>query len=166
MLVGGDFNIRIGKEGNAKGMDCNLNKSRNSKDSVIGNGGRGMVDFVDSKAWIILNGYKKGDEEGEFTYVGSRGSTVIDYVIVNKDTNELIEEFNVEESIDSDHLPLKVKINIGKEENGKEEEITNSIAKPKTKVIYSWSEEDRGVFEEETKELEIGKQEGDTAEER
>ena len=170
MLIGGDLNIRIGKEGNARGMDCiwdkSRDKSRDSKDKVLGNGWRRMVDFVDSKAWVILNGYKKGDYEGEFTYIGSRGSTVIDYVIVNEDTNELIEEFNIEESIDSDHLPLKVKMNIGKEENGKEEETLNSIDKPKTKVIYSWSEEDRAVFEEETKELDIGKQEGDTAEER
>ena len=64
MLVGGDFNIRIGKEGNARGTDCNLDKSRNSKDNVIGNGGTGIVDFVGSKVWVILNCYKKGDEEG------------------------------------------------------------------------------------------------------
>lgn len=28
----------------------------------------------------------EGDEEGEFTYIGPRGNSVIDYVLVNKQT--------------------------------------------------------------------------------
>ena len=70
-----------------------------------------MIEFLDSKAWIIQNGCKKGDEEGEFTYVGARRSTTIDYVIANEEMHELIEEFKIEERVDSDHMPLKIKMN-------------------------------------------------------
>ena len=61
-------------------------RRRKSRDKVIGNGGRRMIVSLDRSAWIIQNGCKKGDEEGEFTYVGARGSTTIDYVIVNEET--------------------------------------------------------------------------------
>lgn len=37
----------------------------------------------------ILNGAVKEDE-GEFTYVGARGSTVIDYAIVNDIDNDIV----------------------------------------------------------------------------
>lgn len=36
------------------------------------------------KGWYILNGKTEGDWEGEFTYVGARGCSVIDYAIVCK----------------------------------------------------------------------------------
>jgi hypothetical protein len=39
--------------------------------------------------WEVLNGNKQGDEEGEWTYVGNRGETVIDYGI----ELERVEEF-------------------------------------------------------------------------
>jgi hypothetical protein len=32
-----------------------------------------------------LNGNKQGEEEGKWTYIGSRGETVIDYGIVNEE---------------------------------------------------------------------------------
>lgn len=38
----------------------------------------------------ILNGAMDRDWEGEFTYVGARDNTVIDYVIVNEKMIELL----------------------------------------------------------------------------
>lgn len=32
----------------------------------------------------VLNETTKGDKEREFTYIGARGSSVIDYIIVNE----------------------------------------------------------------------------------
>lgn len=40
--------------------------------------GRILVKFVEEKSWEIFNG---GDEDGECTYTGAIGSTVIDYVL-------------------------------------------------------------------------------------
>lgn len=58
----------------------------------------------------MLNGNYRGDEEGEWTYVGERGNSVIDYVIGDNRTRERIIEFRVEDRIDSDHRPITVGI--------------------------------------------------------
>lgn len=86
MLIGGDFNIRIGQEGGTVKSQEEAKKVgvSASKDKVIGNGGKGMIEAVNKQGWTIANGNVEGDEEGEFTYTGSRGSSVIDYVIMNE----------------------------------------------------------------------------------
>ena len=43
-----------------------------------------MTDFIENKGWVILNGYARGDEEGEYTFIGARGNTVIDYITCSK----------------------------------------------------------------------------------
>jgi hypothetical protein len=55
--------------------------------------------------WKVLNWNKQGDEEGEWTYIDSRGETVIDYGIVNEEAWERVEEFRIEERA-ADHLAL------------------------------------------------------------
>jgi hypothetical protein len=44
-----------------------------------------------------LNGNKQGNEEEEWTCIGSRGETVIDYEIVNEEAWEKVEEFRIGE---------------------------------------------------------------------
>lgn len=58
------------------------------------------------------------------SYVGARGSSVIDYVIGNENCNEIVKEFKVGERVDSDHLPLIVEIGeiVGEEDNKEKEE--------------------------------------------
>lgn len=50
------------------------------------------------------------EEEGNWTYVGSRGETVIDYVIGNEDVWGKIEGLEIGSRIDSDHFPIVVRI--------------------------------------------------------
>lgn len=64
-----------------------------------------MVDFIEGKGWIILNGRTLGDEEGEFAFYGYRGNSVIDYIIVNDKMWDRIEKVRIEERVDSDHAP-------------------------------------------------------------
>lgn len=40
-----------------------------------------MIEFVEENGWSIFNGDMKGDEEGEYTFTGEKGCTVIDYAI-------------------------------------------------------------------------------------
>jgi hypothetical protein len=49
-------------------------------------------------------GTNKGDQEGEWTYIGNRGETVIDYGIVNEE-----EEFRIGERAESDHLEVALR---------------------------------------------------------
>lgn len=53
----------------------------------------------------ILNRCIEGDEEGDFTYIGARNDTVIDYVIKNEKREEKLE---VVECSKSDHLKMIV----------------------------------------------------------
>lgn len=80
IIMGGDFNIRIGELGGWEIEEMEL--ERRSKDKVISNGGRNFVEWVQEKGWYILNGTTVGDWDGEYTYVGARGNTVIDYAIM------------------------------------------------------------------------------------
>jgi len=56
----------------------------------------------------ILNGSKKGDEEGELTFVGKLGTSVIDYVICNAETWEEIENMKIADRTESDHRPIEL----------------------------------------------------------
>jgi hypothetical protein len=57
-----------------------------------------------------LNGNKQGDEEGEWTYMDSRGETVIPYDrIVNEEAWQRGEEFRLGERVDSAHLEIALR---------------------------------------------------------
>lgn len=43
-----------------------------NKDKTIGPSGRKIINLVEELGSYILNGTQRGDEEGEFTYVGPR----------------------------------------------------------------------------------------------
>lgn len=82
VMLGGDFNIRIDELGGS-GIE-EERRERRSKDKVIENNGRNFVNWLTEK-WNILNGITEGDWEGEYTYVGARGSTVIDYIVASEE---------------------------------------------------------------------------------
>lgn len=101
IVIGGDFNIRIGEEG---GKDIEgWEMKRKSKDKTVGNKGRELINLVGNIGGTILNGPMRGDEE-EFTYIGPRGS-VIDYVIVNEYCMDIMKFFRIGERVDSSHAP-------------------------------------------------------------
>jgi len=90
-----------------------------------------MINLIEELGSYILNGTQRGDEEGEFTYVGPRGSTVIDYVIVNDPCIELIGNFKIEERVDSDHMPLNMEL----KEEGEEESAGKKDGEERRKMV-------------------------------
>jgi len=65
-----------------------------------------LVEWIKRKGWYVLNGACEGDWDGNFTYVGARGNTVINFVIVNENAYNKTIDFKILERVDSDHLPL------------------------------------------------------------
>lgn len=109
IVIGGDFNARIGEEGTFD-EELETREKRRSKDKIINREGKFLMKLMEQKAWFVLNGNVEGDRNGEFTYMGPKADTVIDYVITDINTRTHIEDMTVEEGSESDHLPLAVKI--------------------------------------------------------
>lgn len=42
---------------------------------------------------VILNGTTKGDKERDFTFIGARGYSVIDYVVVTENCDNMVKGF-------------------------------------------------------------------------
>ena len=112
--IGGDFNARTGEQGG--GAEEELwgegTGNRKSKDKKINGEGRILLKEIEEVGWEIFNGGMEGDEEGEWTYTGGRGESVIDYIIGNEETKEWIGKMEVGDNIESDHHPVVVEIKV------------------------------------------------------
>ena len=95
ILIAGDFNGRLDKKATRLKIEKNGCGRRKTKDKVENKEGRILVDLIEEQGWEILNGNKEGDEEGEFTYIGPNGASVIDYAITNDAAWEDIEKFTI-----------------------------------------------------------------------
>jgi len=142
-LIGGDFNARTGREGGRIGEEGDggiEEEKRRSRDEKVNIEGRKLCNFVGELGWSILNGNVKGDEEGQWTYTGGRGGTVIDYVIGNEETRERVVKMRVEDWVDSDHQPITVWV-----EGGGYREVRKGKRGRRRGV---WTEKGREKFEE------------------
>lgn len=146
MIIGGDFNARIGEKGDIGWVDVEGEETnKKSKDQTINKEGEELLKMVDDKGWVILNGNKEGDQKGEWTFERGTNRSVIDYGITNLRSWDKIEAFRVIRRADSDHHPITVEIEeVGRRENSKK----------KREMIQDWSEKGIQVFKENTKNLE------------
>lgn len=97
LIIGGDFNSRMGTEGTIIWSDDTDEIGRKSKDKIINREGREFREEIEEREWDILNGNTEGDEEGEVTYIGARGSSVIDYAITNVEIGGKINRMVIED---------------------------------------------------------------------
>ena len=79
LVMAGDFNARIGKNGGWENNEGGDGEERESKDEILNKQGRDLVDLIEERGWIVLNGGKYGDEEGEWTYEKADKKSVIDW---------------------------------------------------------------------------------------
>jgi hypothetical protein len=90
---------------------------RKSKDKVENAEGKRLIKWIEENKWEVLNGIKQGDEEGEWTYMDSRGETVIPYDrIVNEEAWERVGEFRIRERVESNHLEIALSNRRGRKE--------------------------------------------------
>lgn len=59
--------------------------------------------MLEERGWKIGNGNMRGDEVGELTYEGGKGTSVVDYLVVNQDVWDRISRLKVGERVQSDH---------------------------------------------------------------
>lgn len=115
MMLIGDFNCRT-SNGNEIPTFCLsniiVNRTRKSKDKIINCNGKAFLNFLCEKNLIILNGRAGEDDEGEFTFVGGNGVSVIDYCCVSTSLIRSLRDFKVLEATFSDHMPLFVSVSL------------------------------------------------------
>ena len=68
------------------GNDCSVKRS--SKDTIINNFGRSLLDFCFLFDLMIVNGACSMDTDGEFTFVSPNGSSVVDYFLACRNVLE------------------------------------------------------------------------------
>jgi hypothetical protein len=70
---GGDFNRRKGERGARNWEEERGDGKRKSKDKMENAEGKRLMEWIEENGWEVLNGNKQEDEEGEWTYIDSRG---------------------------------------------------------------------------------------------
>lgn len=108
-LIGGDFNARTEREEGRIEMEEEGREregKRRSKDGKMED--KRLVEFLEEIGWNIFNEDIKGDEEGEFTFTGGKGNTVIDYVMGSEDVRSKVDNMKIGDRVDSDHHPVEV----------------------------------------------------------
>lgn len=140
VIVGEDFNIRIGELG---GEEFKRGIARKSKNKTIGNGGKRFVEKMEKKGLNILNGKTKENWEDKYTYVGARGCMVIDFIFANELGIEKCAKFVVISRVDSDYMPICIEIWEEKEEDKdrRRKEKKETTEEQEEKRIISWDEE-------------------------
>jgi len=110
------------------------------------------VNFIQGRGWMISNGNIKVDEEGEYTYTGGKGETVIDYVIGEREVKEEIKKMEIGDRVESDHHPIIVwsKGKVVREER-------REMRGERPKRIGIWNEEEGRKFRLKVGRLESGR---------
>lgn len=111
LIIGGDFNARIGKEGKLYNERTGRGEREEEFKGQCNQRGRGKNAEVGRRKGMAHSQWK-GGETREFTYVEKRGATVIDYVMTNNTGLDMTVKFYVGDRIDSDYQPLCVTIKI------------------------------------------------------
>lgn len=157
LIIAGDFNARTGQEGSLYfgGEEDGEEYKRKSKDKKVNKEGKKLLEVVEERGWCILNGNVMGDENGEITYLGAQGESVIDYFISNYEALEEVSHVKVLSSSDSDHFPLELVLKKTKDEKI---EASNKIEEME---IENWTE--ASVLEYQNKNKKVTEQfEGDS----
>lgn len=91
----------MGREGPFFNEERKEFERKNSKDKVKNTEGTKLIEMVEENGWEILNGNTKGDEAGEFTRIGGKGNSVIDYIMIDPLMKDKIKSFRIEDRVES-----------------------------------------------------------------
>ena len=111
---------------------------RSSKDSKSNSNGNLLIDFCRQTGLRIANGRVGSDAyTGECTYVGSSGTSLVDYVLVSEDLLKCFVTFDVfDPNPISDHCLIEFSLKLRRSDLIKRDETMNQ--KNKVKGSYKW----------------------------
>lgn len=83
---------------------------RISKDDKVNKYGKHLLQLCERTQLYLANGRVNGDLHGQWTYVSSLGSSVIDYIILSQELFQHVDKMNVGEECLSYHFPMELSI--------------------------------------------------------
>ena len=84
---------------------------RTSCDMHVNKYGLELLEFCKAYMMRICNGRKGLDRDiGDFTYIGTNGSSVIDYVLCSDTMLTFIDNFKIEHRTESSHFPVSMSV--------------------------------------------------------
>ena len=111
VVIGGDFNCRIGNKNyiDLKYFDVPFDSVRFSRDNTKSANCDTLIDYMNSPGLIVLYGRSPGDSPASFTYVSSKGRSVIDLVWASLSALDLCMDVRVKYlNTGSDHFPVEL----------------------------------------------------------
>lgn len=132
LVIGGDYNARTGNRGGPIREDKEKEKegeSRNSRDKMINRERRVLINKIEEREWMILNG-SYNNEGGWTYYIGGSGVSVIDYVMAKR--RKRLERQQKE--IESNHVSLEVELEAELKGTKTRKEVKKRILKKQKEV--------------------------------
>ncbi len=155
VILMGDFNARTGKKEDTlqpEKHDTNLETTnffsqiknkRNNQDKKENKYGNLLLEFCTATHSYIANGRTLGDFQGKYTCHETRGSSTVDYAVVNECLQKSIKKFHVlTPSVGSDHCPIKLEMSYPK---GKLQKAKTKTSKVKPNI--KWNEQIKEMFQ-------------------
>lgn len=115
IILGGDFNGRIADNNFVDenlAEELGLISQRISMDQTV-NKREVLLEYMESRGFLVLNGRTEGDAPGQFTYNSNVGKSVVDLLWCNPEFCRLVESLHVSEYLlSSDHLPITIGLHL------------------------------------------------------
>ena len=115
LIIGGDINARVGDwaytdDGEDMFDDSQTTFERESQDTIINGHGRTLIEFCTTYGLTPLSGLKEKNFLSKFTFIGHRGSSIVDHIVTSTSLLNHISMFSTIDRIESNHLPVIMKM--------------------------------------------------------
>lgn len=131
------------------GDNENTEGTRKSEDKKINATGKKLMNLCNEMGGKIKNGDTKGDWEGNLTYIGEVGHSVLDLVVeLETEGISIIDELRVVTRTESDHLPVAIYLDTNRGEIEKEGSVNEVITERRLYWDDSKKDEYRKLMEE------------------
>ena len=108
----GDWGLRVG-EAEAEDEDELETIDRNAQDETINANGHKLIQICIAFNATPLNGLKSKNFDGNFTFLGRRGSSTIDHFVCSADILDHVEGYKTMSRVESQHMPIEMVLGSG-----------------------------------------------------
>lgn len=148
IVIGGDFNCRVGHGGNDYPMELfentNLFPIRQSEDVTYNHRGSHLLSFMLENSFVLLNGRCASDRPARYTFAGSRGCSTIDLVWVKDTCMSLVSDLAVSDTVThSYHFQVMLNLIFSRKNR-----LPSSKVEPTSRPGLRWDPTVGGVYRE------------------